>query len=238
MHFSEFEGKIVLITGAAGGFGSALCSAFAENGAVVHGTDVRKADIKHFHTGDIGDAAFLKRMVDSIVQESGTIDILINNAGICPRVPFDRITLDEWQKVLHVNLTSIFVLSQLVLPRFIENKQGAIVNLASLAGQVGGIAVGAHYSASKAAIQSLTKTLARIGGPHGVRVNAAAPGIIDTAITREAAPGQIVEFERTIPLQRLGRAQEVVAPILFLASDAASYITGATLDINGGLRMN
>ena len=113
-----------------------------------------------------------------------------------------------------------------------------MVNLASMAGKVGGIAVGAHYSASKAALGCLTKSLARCGAPYGIRVNAVAPGVIDTEITKGASPEQMEGFRKSIPLGRIGRIAEVVEPILFLLSDSASYMTGVTIDINGGLLMD
>lgn len=138
---------------------------------------------------------------------------------------------------MDVNLTSIFFLSQAVLEIMIKNKSGAIVNLASLAGQVGGIAVGAHYSASKAAIECLTKTFAKNGAPYGIRVNAVAPGIINTEIHSESTPEQLEQYKRSIPLGRMGTPEEVANIILVLASDLASYLTGTTIDINGGQRM-
>jgi 3-oxoacyl-[acyl-carrier protein] reductase len=147
------------------------------------------------------------------------------------------ISFDEWRKVMDVNLTSIFFLSQVVLEIMIKNKSGAIVNLASLAGQIGGIAVGAHYSASKAAIECLTKTFAKNGAPYGIRVNAVAPGIIDTEIHSKSTPEQLEQYKRSIPLGRMGTPEEVANIILVLASDLASYLTGTTIDINGGQRM-
>ena len=116
----------------------------------------------------------------------------------------------------------------------IKNKSGAIVNLASVAGQVGGIAVGAHYSASKAAIECLTKTFAKNGAQYGIRVNAVAPGVIDTEIHKQSTKEQIENYMRAIPLGRMGTPDEVANVILVLASDLASYLTGTTIDINGG----
>ena len=235
---NEFKNKAVLITGAAGGIGKELCARFDACGALVYPTDIVKTDSPRFLQGDISDPEFINDYVERVLNEAGSIDILINNAGICPRTDLLDITLEEWRKVLDVNLTAAFLLSQACLKTMIEQRSGVIINLASLAGKVGGIAVGAHYSASKAAIVCLTKTLARKGAPYGVRVNAVAPGVIDTDITRAAPAGQIENFKRTIPLGRIGNAGEVAGPVLFLASGAASYITGVTLDINGGLLMD
>ncbi|MBD3346386.1 MAG: SDR family oxidoreductase [Chitinivibrionales bacterium] len=237
MQFPEFENKVVLITGAAGGIGAVLSDKFAENNALVYGADIRESDRKCFIQGDVSDPDFAPALVKRIIDEQGRIDILINNAGICPRTPFLEIKIDEWTKVLNINLTSMFLLSQACLKAMIEKGSGCIVSLASLAGQVGGIAVGAHYSATKAAIECMTKTLARNGAPHNIRANAVAPGIIDTEITRRATPEQLETFKKTIPLGRLGDAEEVAGPVLFLASNLASYVTGFTVDINGGLKM-
>lgn len=237
MIFSEFNNKIVLITGAAGGIGSTLCRRFSQYHAVVYQTDIQYVDNPNFIQGDISDMIFIKNLVKQIFEKEGRIDILVNNAGICPRTSVLEISFDEWRKVLDVNLTSTFFLSQAVLEIMIKNRSGAIVNLASVAGQVGGIAVGAHYSASKAAIECLTKTFAKNGAPHGIRVNAVAPGVIDTDIHKQSTPEQIEQYMRSIPLGRMGTPDEVANIILVLASDLASYLTGTTIDINGGQKM-
>jgi 3-oxoacyl-[acyl-carrier protein] reductase len=138
---------------------------------------------------------------------------------------------------MDINLTSLFLLSQAVLGIMIRQKSGAIVNLASIAGKVGGITVGAHYSASKAAIECLTKTLAKTGAPHGVRVNAVAPGVIDTTMQDGVTPEQMNHFLRTIPMGRQGTPVEVARVILVLASGLSSYVTGTNIDVNGGLYM-
>ena len=200
-------------------------------------TDLRSLDVPRFIAGDISDPAFSRSCVERILQETGRLDVLVNNAGICPRTPLLQITADEWKKVLDVNLTSTFLLSQVCMEVMVRQKSGCIVNLSSLAGKVGGIAVGAHYSASKAAIGCLTKTFARYGAPHGVRVNAVAPGVINTEMTIAAPAEDQAALRKSIPLGRFGQAGEVADAILFLASHAAAYITGTTLDVNGGLLM-
>jgi len=234
----DFDGKVVLVTGAAGGIGTALCREFNARGARVWPADLRPVERERFVAGDVADEAFAVSWTRQVLREEGRIDVLVNNAGICPRTGLFDIGADEWRRVMDVNLASVFFLGRLALKAMIEHKSGCIVNLASMAGKVGGIAVGAHYSASKAAIQCLTKTLARAGAPYNVRANAVTPGIIDTEITGGATPEQRQRFLETIPLARLGGAAEVARPVAFLASDAASYITGATLDINGGLLMD
>lgn len=237
MIFSEFNNKVVLITGANGGIGSAVCSEFAKHNAKVYQTDIQHSEEINFIQGDISDQAFIKELVQQVIDQEGRIDILVNNAGICPRTDVLDISLDEWRKVVEVNLDSVFFLSQAVLKIMIANNSGSIVNLASLAGQIGGIAVGAHYSASKAAIECLTKTFARKGAPHGIRVNSIAPGVIDTDIHKESTKEQIEHYIQSIPLGRKGSPEEVANIILVLVSDLASYITGTTIDINGGINM-
>ncbi|MBI5095229.1 MAG: SDR family oxidoreductase [Candidatus Hydrogenedentes bacterium] len=234
----EFRGKVVLVTGAAGGLGREICEGFAALGAEVYGSDLRGEAARNFAQGDITDSRFMREWVDGVLDKTNRIDVLVNSAGICPRTPLMDIAVEEWDKVLNVNLTSAFLLSQMLMKAMVSQRGGAIVNMASLAGKVGGIAVGAHYSASKAGLVCLTKTLALHGAPYGVRVNAVAPGVIDTEMTRAASAAQLEKYKETIPMGRIGDASEVVQPILFLASDCASYITGATLDVNGGLRMD
>ena len=235
--FSEFRDKVTLITGSAGGIGSTLAEKFSEYNARVYRTDISYSDESGFIQGDISDPVFIKTLVKEIMDKEGRIDILVNNAGICPRTKISDISPEEWRQVMDINLTSVFLLSQSVLDIMIRQKSGAIVNLTSTAGKVGGIAVGAHYSASKAAIGCLTKTLAKSGAPHGVRVNAIAPGIIDTVMKDGLSNEQMENFLNTIPLGRLGTPSEVSNMIMVLASSLSSYITGINLDINGGLLM-
>lgn len=162
---------------------------------------------------------------------------MINNSAICPRTSLLDIDENEWRKVLDVNLTSVFFLSQAVLKIMISNRSGSIVNLASLAGQIGGIAVGAHYSASKAAIECLTKSFAKSGAPYGIRVNAVAPGVIETDIHKDLSAEQLNQYKLSIPLGRMGTPEEVANIIMVLASDISSYLTGTTININGGQMM-
>ena len=238
MSFPELRNKVAIVTGASGGIGSAVVNRLREHGVRVYGTDIRDSADSCFIKGDIADAGFIAGLVAQVVEREHRIDILINNAGICPRTALLDINEEEWLKVMDVNLKSAFLLSQACMREMMKNKSGTMVNLASMAGKVGGIAVGAHYSASKAALGCLTKSLARCGAPSGIRVNAVAPGVIDTEITKGASPEQMEGFRKSIPLGRIGRIAEVVEPILFLLSDSASYMTGVTIDINGGLLMD
>ncbi len=234
----EFDGKTVAITGAAGDIGRPLGDEFRRLGGEVFSTDLRDTDLPKFTPGDISDPSFVAGWIDQIVSQTQRIDVLVNVAGICPRTPLADITAEEWDRVLTINVRSVFLVSQAALKIMIPQKGGAIVNLASLAGKVGGIAVGAHYSSSKAAIVGLTKSLARNGAAHEVRANAVAPGLIDTSMTAAAGPEGVKQLKQSVPMGRLGSVDEVIGPIVFLASSKAAYITGATLDINGGLLMD
>lgn len=242
---NNFTGKVVLITGAAGGIGRATWRKFEEHGATVYATDiagcpedVEEGGKARFIPGDLSDPVFIQRCVQDVLERERHIDILVNNAGICPRTPLPDISLSEWRKVLDINLTVPFQLSRECLKTMAEQKSGSIVNITSLAGKTGGIAVGAHYSASKAALACITKTMALYGAPCGVRVNAVAPGIVDTAINRAASDEQRENYIRNIPLGYFASPEEIAGPVLFLSSEDASYITGAVLDVNGGFLMD
>jgi len=235
---AEFRDKIVLITGAAGEIGKSLVNQFSEAGGIVCPTDIVAFDHPGFIQGDLLDPGFIDLLVDSVLEKHGKIDVLVNNAGICPRTPLLEITMEEWNKVMDINLTSLFFLSQAVMKVMIRQKHGTIVNLSSIAGKNGGTTAGAHYCASKAAIECLTKSLSKTGAVHGIRVNAVAPGIIDTALMRGGVdPEKMEQIRQSIPLKRLGSVDEVAKFILVLASEYASYVTGTNLDIDGGLNM-
>ncbi len=229
--------KVVLVTGASGGIGAALTKLLIESQAKVYGTDISKSSGDHFFQGDITDQAFILQMVKEIITREGRIDVLINNAGIYLRTPVKQITKEEWEKLMDINLTSVFLLTQAVIDIMIQQKSGSIVSLASVAGKVGGLIAGAHYAASKAAIECLTKSLAKLGAQNGVRVNAVAPGIIDTAMQNGVPEEQMDFLVKNIPMGRLGTPEEVAYTIMFLASDYASYVTGQNISVNGGTYM-
>lgn len=235
--FLEFTNQVVLITGAAGGIGSALVREFTKYKAKVYQTDMAHGDGERFVQGDITDQDFIIHLVDRIVEKEGRIDVLINNAGIYLRTPVKDITKAEWERLMDINLTSAFLLSQKVLGVMMEQKSGAIVSLASVAGKVGGLIAGAHYAASKAAIECLTKSLAKTAASYGVRVNAVAPGIIDTSMQDGVPPEQMEYLMKNIPMGRMGTPKEVADVILFLASNLSSYMTGQNINVNGGTYM-
>ena len=245
------DGKIALVTGAGQGLGESIALTLAQAGASVAVADINFAKaqevvrkIKTFDVDglavkvDVAKSQDLSKLVEICLKRLGRIDILVNNAGICPRTDFEHISEREWDRVFAVNLKSVFLLSQKVFPYMKSNTFGRIINIASGAGKIGGLQVGAHYSASKAAVICLTKTLALNGAPFGINVNAVCPGVIGTEMTAAISAKQIETYKKMIPLGRVGTAQEVANAVLFLASDAANYITGEITDVNGGFIMD
>jgi 3-oxoacyl-[acyl-carrier protein] reductase len=242
--------RTAFITGAASGIGRAIAETFAENGANVTIADIdleaanRVADEIRAAGGkaiavraDVSSPESVATAVQATVKAFGGIDILVNNAGICPMKTFEDIPLDEWERVLAVNLTGAFICAQAVTPHLKKSKQGRIINVGSVAGRIGGLAVGAHYSVSKAGIMCLTKVLAKALAGYGITANSISPGTTETALTAGWSPETKETLRQQIPLRRLGKPEEMAAAALYLASDGASYVTGATLDVNGGLTM-
>ena len=241
----SLEGKRALVTGASGDIGRAVALALADHGAQVAlvARSVDKLEAVADEVRDRGVDAIVRGCnvtdpdaIAATAEEVGEIDVLVNNAGgarfLAP--PLD-VQLDGWNKTVALNLTAPFLLSQAFGRGMIERGRGAIVNVSTLSG-VRHLPGMVAYSAAKAGLQQQTQALAREWGPHGVRVNAVAPGFIDTSAWESFDKGEIErEAGLPIPLARWATAQEVALPIVFLASDAASYITGVTLLIDGGM---
>jgi 3-oxoacyl-[acyl-carrier protein] reductase len=182
-------------------------------------------------------------LVQKTISELGGIDILINNAGISPKkegkkVPIFQLDKEEWDHVFAVNMDGVFLCSKAVLPYMMGKKGGKIINISSMDGKTGGFSVSAHYAASKAAVITFTRTLAREAAPYGVHVNCIAPGCIATEMLLNRPREILDSYNQFIPLGRIGKTSEVAAVALFLASEASSYITGATIDVNGGWLMD
>jgi 3-oxoacyl-[acyl-carrier protein] reductase len=238
-----------IVTGAAGGIGRTTAALLANDGATVLGVDLREstatwpseetASQRHsFLAADLTLPESSRRVVEAAQEGLPEITGLINCAGVASRTSIPHVSLEEWNRVMSINLTSVFFLTQAVLPSMIKQGHGLIVNLASAAGKLGGVTVGPHYSAAKAGIICLTKSLAQYGAPHGIRVNAVCPGPIATNMTAEWDRATNEAFTAKIPMHRYGTADEVAKTILFLLSDGAGYITGEIIDVNGGLIMD
>ncbi len=187
---------------------------------------------------DVTDEAAVGAAVARVLEAWGAIDILINNAGICQVTSIEETSAADWDRVLGVNLKGTFLCCRAVMGAMKRQRSGRIINLGSLAGKVGGISVGAHYSASKAAVMCFTKSLARELATYGVNVNAIAPGVIESDMTRGITGGDWTHDPSTIPLGRIGRADEVGRVAVFLASRDSDYLTGEIIDINGGQFMD
>jgi NAD(P)-dependent dehydrogenase (short-subunit alcohol dehydrogenase family) len=239
------RGKVALVTGGASGIGRAVALSLAREGAAVAVGDIDAdaAAVVAEEAGgrclavtlDVAQEASCEAAVEQVTRVLGPVDILVNNAGICPFHTLAEITGDEWDRVLQVNLKGAFTLSQALLPGMMARGWGRIVNVSSMAGKVGGLAAGAHYSASKAGLICLTKSLARTGAGRGVTANAVAPAFIRTPLFTEE---ELAQRATQIPVGRPGEPEEVADAVAFLASERAGYITGATLDLNGGLLMD
>ena len=240
--------KVALVTGGGQGLGETISLALAREGAHVAIGDVnleraesvvgkiegmgRKAIAVR---ADVSREDEIKALVAQSVAGLGTIDILVNNAGIFHSGPVAEMSEDIWSRVMDVNLKGTFLCSREIIPLFKEKRSGKVINIASLAGQVGGLLAGANYAASKAGVICFTKSLAKELAPFGVNVNCIAPGIIDTAMT-EAFPRE--EMKKSIPMGTLGEPQDIANAVLFFASEESKYITGETLNVNGGVLMD
>ena len=243
----DLSDKTALITGAAGGIGRACAQTLAEAGAFVIAVDLNEAGVQEtvdligegLAVGcDLRKPDAVTALAEQVIAETGGVDILVNCAGLISyRKGINAVSVDEWDLLLDVNLRGTFLVCQAFLDGMKARGGGSIVTFSSLAARVGGIEVGIHYAASKAALIGFTHTLAKEGGPHGITVNAVAPGVILTEPVKRQVSGHEDAYTDQIPLRRLGQPQDVANVVLFLVSPLSNYITGTVLDINGGMYM-
>jgi 3-oxoacyl-[acyl-carrier protein] reductase len=244
----DLTGKIAIVTGASRGIGRGVAQLLASRGAVVVAAargENAAAVVADIIAGggraevvavDVTDADAVGRMVSGAIDRHGRVDILVNNAGIARDQLMMRMKREDWDAVIATNLTAAFTCCQAVLRPMIKQRAGRIVNISSVVGQFGN-AGQANYAASKAGLIGFTKALAREIASRGVTVNAVAPGLIETDMTKAITEKAHDDWSSQIPLGRLGTAADVAAAVCFLASDEASYITGQVLGVNGGMYM-
>ena len=245
----ELTGKVALVTGGAQGIGKVVALLFAQNGAdlVISDINLEKAEETAKEIESIGRKAMaikvdvanfddVNRMTQAVIERFGHIDILINNAGITRDKLILRMTEEDWDAVLNINLKGTFNCTKVVVRHMAKQRSGKIVNIASVVGEMGN-AGQANYAASKAGVIGFTKTIAREFAQRGINVNAIAPGYIQTSMT-DALPEKVKEeLKRLIPMERLGQPEDVAQAVLFFVSEASSYITGQVLNVNGGIYM-
>ena len=244
---SDLQGKIALVTGASRGIGKAIATQMAEQGAIVIGTatsDAGAAAITEYLQASGGKGMTLnvtepgasEALVKAITDEFGAVEILVNNAGITRDNLLMRMKDDEWQAIMDTNLTSIFSLSKAVLRGMMKKRFGRIVSIGSVVGCAGN-AGQANYAAAKAGVIGFSKSLAREVASRGITVNVVAPGFIDTDMTKALSDEQREAIFKDIPANRLGQPEEIAATVSFLVSTGAAYITGETIQVNGGMYM-
>lgn len=245
----RLKGQTAIITGGAGGIGRATVERFLKEGANVVIADYDQAsgnkliseigdsdDKVIFVSVDVADRDSVQRLIDIALERYGTVDILVNNAGITRDAMFSKMTIEQWQEVLNVNLTGVFNCTQAVLPIMTKNNKGKIINTSSVSGVYGNIGQ-TNYAATKSALIGLTKTWAKELGRKGIQVNAVAPGYTLTSMV-ETIPDQVKEkMINNTSLKRLGQPQDIASAYLFLATEESDYVTGHVLHVDGGLSL-
>jgi 3-oxoacyl-[acyl-carrier protein] reductase len=242
----NLSGKTALVTGASGGIGADIARVLHEAGATVALSGTREASLEvlaaefgeraHVLPCNLGDAEAVEALPKQAAEAMGSVDILINNAGITRDNLFMRMSLEEWDEVMAVNLRSAMILSKGVIRGMMKSRWGRIVNISSIVGATGNPGQ-ANYAASKAGLVGMSKSLAYEVASRGITVNVVAPGFIATAMTDKLTEDQKAGILAQVPAGRMGEAHEIAAAVLYLASEEAGYVTGATLHVNGGMAM-
>jgi NAD(P)-dependent dehydrogenase (short-subunit alcohol dehydrogenase family) len=243
------DGMVAIVTGGSGGIGFACARALAAEGARVVLGDLNAdavaasaaelgAGVAAAATVDVTQPDDAQRLVDVALERFGRLDVLVASAGTHRATRLDELAPEEWDLLLAVNLRGVYLTAQAALRVLVPQRSGRIITLGSLAGQVGGLAASAAYAASKGGVIALTKSIARYSGPHGITANCVNPGIIDSPMTADWSPDDLARLTAGTPLGRIGTIDEVAAAVVFLASEAASFVHGAHIDVNGGLLMD
>ncbi len=238
----RLDGKVAVVTGGAQGLGQAISIAFANEGATVIAADMGALTYEHKHvigyTLNVTDVDGIQTFYNEMIEQYGKIDILVNNAGITRDAMTRKMTDDQWNLVIDVNLKGVFNMTRLIGPQMVVNRYGSIINISSVVGVFGNIGQ-ANYAATKSGVIGLTMTWAKEFARKGqnVRVNAIAPGYVLTDILKTVPQDLLDKFASMTMLKRLGQPEEIAKVALFLASDEASYITGQTINANGGMRL-
>ena len=245
----RLEGKVCLITGAGQGIGEATALKFAREGAVVIACDLKQEQVEAVaqacraggaqaegHVMDVTNRVQIDAVVAQVIETHGRIDVLVNNAGITQDARLQKMTLEQFDRVIDVNLRGVFLCAQAVAGHMTGQGSGVILNASSVVGLYGNFGQ-TNYAAAKFGVIGFTKTWARELSPKGVRVNAVAPGFIKTPMIATVPDKVLDELAQKVPLKRLGQAEEIANAYAFLASDEASYITGAVIEVDGGLTL-
>ena len=240
----RLDGKVALVTGAAQGVGAATAKVLSQQGARVAAVDIDESGVISV-AEDLGDSVTpflcdvslveeIGILVDKVVTDLGRLDVLVNNAGICPRIDFVDAMEEDWEKLVAVNAKSQYFMMQAVRPVMSAQSGGKIINIASTGGRIGSFVGASIYSGTKGAIVMFSKSVAREVAADNILVNCIAPGVLDTRLMANVTEEKRQAICEQIPLRRLGRPEEVAYLVAFIASDECSYATGATFDVNGG----
>ncbi|WP_422448011.1 SDR family NAD(P)-dependent oxidoreductase [Thermoanaerobacterium sp. DL9XJH110] len=247
----SLDGRIAIVTGGAKGIGKSIVLALSKVGAITVIADIdalsgqelernlkQKGLKAEFMQVDVSESESVNKMIDEVVEKYGKIDILVNNAGILHDAQITDIDDATWDRVIKVNLTGVFYCCRAVVPHMIRQKYGKIINIASAGGKLGFPFAGVDYCATKGGIMALTRQLALQISKYGINVNAVAPGTTETELIKDRSEDQKRYIISRIPVGRMGRPEDTAAAVVFLASSGSDYITGETIDVNGGLYMD